>query len=93
LHDVVEDTPTTLEDLRSEGFSDEVIAVVDLLTHPEGMPYDDYIDRLAGNPVARQVKLADLGHNMEITRIPDPTPRDFERLQKYHRIRKKLSEL
>jgi len=93
LHDVVEDTPTTLEELRSEGFSDEVLAVVDLLTHPEGISYDDYIDRLAGNPIARAVKLADLGHNMEITRIPDPAPKDFERLQKYHRIWKKLSEL
>lgn len=93
LHDVVEDTQTTLDDLKSEGFSDEVIAVIDLLTHPEELSYDDYIDRLAANPIARKVKLADLGHNMEITRIPDPGPKDFERLEKYHRIWKKLSAL
>ena len=93
LHDVVEDTPVTQDELKSEGFSDEVLAVVELLTHPEGMSYDDYIDRLAVNPIARKVKLADLGHNMDITRIPDPTPKDFERLQKYHRIWKKLSAL
>lgn len=93
LHDVVEDTPVTQDELKSEGFSDEVLAVVELLTHPEGMSYDDYIDRLAVNPIARKVKLADLGHNMDITRIPDPTQNDFERLQKYHRIWKKLSAL
>jgi len=93
LHDVVEDTPTTLSDLKAEGFSDQVITVIELLTHPEGMPYDDYIDRLADNAIARKVKLADLGHNMEITRIPNPTSKDFERLQKYHRVWKRLSGL
>lgn len=93
LHDVVEDTGTTLEDLRAEGFSEEVLAVVDLLTHGDNLPYDDYVDRLSHHPIARKVKLADLGHNMEITRIPDPTPKDFERLQRYHRAWKKLSAI
>ncbi|MAS93115.1 MAG: GTP pyrophosphokinase [Verrucomicrobiales bacterium] len=93
LHDVVEDTETTLEDLEAEGFSKETVEVIDLLTHREDLSYDEYIGRLAENSVARNVKLADLGHNMDITRIPNPGPKDFERLQKYHRIWTKLSRL
>lgn len=92
LHDVVEDTPISLDDLRAEGFSKDLVEAVELMTHPEDMTYDDYVEKLAGNPVARRVKLADLAHNMDITRIPNPKPRDYERLEKYHRAWRRLSK-
>jgi len=83
LHDVVEDTNWTLEDLQAKGFSAEVIEAVDCLTKREGEPYDALIQRAAGKPLARQVKLADLIDNMDLRRCPEITPKDLERLQKY----------
>lgn len=62
LHDVVEDTDITLEQL-AELFPPEVIDVLRLLTHEEGVPYMDYLARLAPNPIARRIKLADIAHN------------------------------
>lgn len=62
LHDVVEDTPITIEELE-EQFPPEVTEVLRLLTHPKGEPYMDYVRRLAPHPVARKIKLADLAHN------------------------------
>jgi (p)ppGpp synthase/HD superfamily hydrolase len=85
LHDVVEDTDWTFDDLLAEGFSENVIEALRLLTHTDGSPYEDYIERLASNPLARLVKKADLSDNMDFKRIPEPTERDFARLQKYHR--------
>jgi (p)ppGpp synthase/HD superfamily hydrolase len=77
LHDVVEDTALTLPDLREAGISDEVLAVLDLLTHRPGEPYMDYIRRLAPDPVARKIKLADLRHNGDMTRLG---PEDQEKV-------------
>ena len=71
LHDVVEDTDLTLEDLKREGFSDEVIAALSLLTHVKGVPYLEYVARIAENPLARRVKIADLRHNTDVTRGAD----------------------
>jgi len=85
LHDVVEDTDWTFDDLVGEGFSESVIEALRLLTHTDGSPYEDYIERLAANPLARAVKKADLADNMDFKRIPEPTEKDFARLQKYHR--------
>ena len=68
LHDVVEDTDVTLEDLQRE-FPHEVTEAVRLLTHAEGVPYLDYVAAIAGNPVAKAVKLADLAHNSDETRM------------------------
>jgi len=56
-----------------------------LLTHTDGSPYEDYIERLASNPLARAVKNADLADNMDFKRIPESTENDFARLQAYHR--------
>ncbi len=64
LHDVIEDTACTLGELRSSGYSEQVIAAVDRLTHRDGDPYDTYIERLKDEPLARQVKLADLVDNL-----------------------------
>ena len=83
LHDVMEDTPYTLEDLRQEGFSEEVLEALLCLTHREGEPYMAYIERVCENPLAARVKYADLQDNMDLRRIPEPTERDFARLEKY----------
>ncbi|MCA1617999.1 MAG: HD domain-containing protein [Acidobacteria bacterium] len=85
LHDVVEDTDWTLERLREEGFSDEVLEAVDCLTHREGESYQEFVERVRANPIARQVKIADLEDNMNIRRISQLGAKDLERLEKYHR--------
>lgn len=68
LHDVVEDTPVTLADLRQAGFSEEILAAAECVTHPREEPYADYVIRCSRNPLARQVKLADLEDNSQISR-------------------------
>ncbi len=85
LHDVVEDSPWELEHLREMGFSDEVLEALALLTHDTAaLSYDNYIQRIKGNPLARRVKLADLSHNLDIRRLPAPlSMKDMGRLAKY----------
>ena len=85
LHDVVEDTEWTLERLREAGFSDEVLEAVDCLTHREGESYQEFVERVRTNRIARQVKIADLEDNMNIRRINQLGPKELERLEKYHR--------
>jgi (p)ppGpp synthase/HD superfamily hydrolase len=91
LHDVVEDTPVTLEQLRDSGFAEEVVEAVDCLTHDPRDSYDEYIAKIKGNPIARIVKLADLEDNMRLERLSDPAEKDWERLRRYHRVWKELS--
>ena len=83
LHDIIEDTPTTLDGLRKQGFPDEVIAAVDCLTKRKGEPYEGYISRVKSNPCATRVKLADLRHNMDTGRLSNITDKDSERVKKY----------
>ena len=83
LHDVVEDTETTLDDLKRMGFDKEVIAAISLLTHQDGVPYLDYVAEIAKNPIARAVKLADLRHNMDLTRLEQVDDKARERIEKY----------
>ena len=83
LHDVVEDSDYTLDDLRLMGFSEEVCEAVDLMTHREGVPYMEYVRRIKTNPVAVKVKLADLRHNSDMSRMEAPTERDLQRAEKY----------
>ena len=85
LHDVVEDTDWTLEQLRERGFSDEALEAVECLTHNEAESYEEFIERVGKNPIAQEVKIADLEDNMNIQRIRQMTPKDLERLAKYHR--------
>lgn len=82
LHDVVEDTAWTLDDLRREGFPAAVLNAVALLTHDPAVPYMDYVRALRGDPIARRVKLADLAHNGDATRLKNFTQRDARRLQR-----------
>lgn len=83
LHDVVEDTAYTLEDIRGMGFPEEIVAALALLTHDPAVPYMEYVAQIGRNPVARAVKLADLGHNSDITRLERVTQKDLDRVKKY----------
>ena len=85
LHDVVEDSPITLSDLAASGFSSEILDALALLTHDkDSVPYEDYIEGIKSNALARQVKLADLEHNMDPLRLQAPlSERDLDRLQRY----------
>ncbi len=85
LHDVVEDTDTTLEDLRKEGFPENVVNGVDAVTRRPEEARDIYLIRVKSNPSARLVKLADLKHNSDLSRISDPKEKDWERVQKYQK--------
>ncbi len=84
LHDVVEDSEWTLKSLKREGFPPPIIKALDCLSKREGEAYRDYVRRAARNSIARQVKLADLEDNMNMTRIDRLKAEDLKRLQKYH---------
>lgn len=84
LHDTVEDTNITFEVLEKE-FSATVIEALKLLTHDESIDYFDYVRKLKNNPIAKKVKLADLYHNSDITRMENPTEKDWKRKEKYHK--------
>jgi (p)ppGpp synthase/HD superfamily hydrolase len=93
LHDVVEDTAVTLEQLRAEGFPEAVIEAVEALTKRDGEDYEAFIRRAALNPVARKVKLADLRDNCDLSRIAEPTEKDRRRIEKYQRAIEYLAAL
>ena len=86
LHDVVEDTAVTLDDLRQAGFPEAVLAAVRCVTHDKKEPYADYVVRCLADPVARQVKLADLEENSRLDRSlvrAGTLERDFRRIHRY----------
>ena len=83
LHDVVEDTKYSIEDIESEGFDKCIIDALRVITKPDDMDYMDYIERISFNELASRVKIEDLKHNMDITRISNPTDYDFKRVKKY----------
>ena len=95
LHDVIEDTDVTMEDLRGYGFTEAQLEAVRFMTHippdramtkEEQMEdYLDYVRRLKTNEIARTVKLADLKHNSDITRLNEVTDTDFKRREKYQK--------
>lgn len=85
LHDVVEDCGVSLDDLRKEGFSEEVLIAIESVTKVPGESYEDFVDRAAQNPIGRVVKLADLEENSDLSRIDSPSWEDLERVEKYRR--------
>lgn len=93
LHDVVEDTSWTLDQLAEEGFSKEVVEGVDAMTRRNNESYDDYLLRLEKNPIAVRVKLNDLTDNMDIRRWNEVPYHELARLQKYLKAYKKLTEM
>ncbi len=93
LHDAVEDTPVSIEMLRAEGFSENVLAALEAVTKREGESYEDFIERIAKNPLAIHVKLHDLHDNMNRDRIVTFTEADEQRYQKYQKAEKRLLEV
>ena len=91
LHDTVEDTSITIQEIESQ-FGPETAAAVDAISRRDGEAWSDYIDRVAANPVARQVKISDLIDNSNLSRIPHVTMKDVKRQAKYNRALKKLME-
>ncbi|NIR50464.1 GTP pyrophosphokinase [candidate division KSB1 bacterium] len=85
LHDVVEDSDWTLDDLRQQEFAEEIVEAVDCLTKREGEPYMDYISRLEADQIARAVKLADLEDNMDMRRLDKFSDKDADRFGRYHK--------
>ena len=83
LHDVVEDTEITLEDIKNAGFPESVVSALALMTHDKSVPYKEYIARIKKDPVARAVKLADLKHNSDLSRLDEVGEKDLEILKKY----------
>lgn len=92
LHDVVEDTDYTLADLAAMGFAPEVIEALALLTHGEDVEYMDYVRSIKPNPIARAVKLADLRHNSDLTRMEQVDDWAMKRQQKYLKAIELLEE-
>jgi (p)ppGpp synthase/HD superfamily hydrolase len=93
LHDTVEDTDVTFDDLRQIGFSERVVEAVNGLTRREDETYEQFVERSAANALSRMVKLADLEDNMDIRRIPRPLEtKDAERLERYRRAWHRLAE-
>lgn len=92
LHDVLEDTEVTAEQMAEAGLPQEVIDVLRVMTKPKGADYMEYIQRVKGNPTARLVKWADLQHNQDRSRLPVITPEDEARFAKYARAEQALME-
>lgn len=92
LHDVVEDTDWTFEDLRREGFPQRILDALDCVTKRGGEGYEDFVKRSASNSLAKAVKLADLEDNMDLRRFPEVTEKDLPRLQKYVKAWRSLKD-
>lgn len=95
LHDTLEDSSMTADDLRQEGFPEEIVEAIVMLTREDGdeQAYLDYIHRVSENAMAAAVKRADLMHNMDMSRIPQPTEKDLKRRRKYEKALNLLEEL
>jgi (p)ppGpp synthase/HD superfamily hydrolase len=87
LHDILEDTETTIEDLYQFGFQEHIIDTIVALTKKQGETRLEAAQRARQNPIARVVKLADINDNMDLSRIQSPTIKDFERLKEYQQVR------
>lgn len=92
LHDVIEDTDIMIEDLKAEGFPKEVINAIELLTHSDSVPYLDYVKTIKNNSIARKVKLADLKHNSDLSRLDNIDDKALERVEKYKKAIEILQE-
>lgn len=95
LHDTLEDSSLTAADLLAAGLPDGVVEAIQVLTHEDGNEeaYLDYIRTVAENTMAAAVKKEDLKHNMDMSRIPDPTEKDRKRCAKYEKALQLLEEL
>lgn len=92
LHDILEDTDTTKEELLGLGFPEDVVEAVGMMTHEDGVPYMDYVRKIRTNPIARAVKISDLTHNSDLSRLHTVTEKDIERAEKYKEALRILRE-
>ena len=92
LHDLIEDTPCTYEVLKKVGFSQEIIDAVVAITHIKTMPYPEYIEIVKKNKLATEAKIADMVHNSDLSRIPNPTEEDYARCKRYAEYIRTLKE-
>jgi hypothetical protein len=92
LHDVLEDTDCTVEDLINMGIKNRQIAALKLLCHDDSVPYLEYVQAIRADSIARKVKLADLQHNSDLTRLNMVTAQDIERVEKYKQAIEMLSK-
>jgi len=92
LHDVIEDTELTFEELEKEGFTEEIINALKLLTHDPIVPYMDYVREIKKNDIAKKVKLADLNHNSDLSRLDDIDEKALARNKKYEQAKQLLEE-
>ena len=92
LHDVIEDTEYTIQDIADMGFPQVVLDALMCLTHDKAVPYMDYISKIKQNPLARVVKLADLQHNSDVSRLNSVDEETVQRIQKYKKAIALLSE-
>ena len=92
LHDVVEDTNYTISDLNNMGFPQQVMDAIAVMTHDASVPYLDYVAKLKENAIARTVKLADLRHNSDLTRLERVDEKALERVEKYRKAIAILTE-
>lgn len=90
LHDVVEDSHWNLDNLRAEGFSEQVVLAIDSVTRRDSETYGDFVLRAGRDSIGRRVKLANLEDNCDLTRIATPTERDYARIDRYRRAIEQL---
>lgn len=93
LHDVLEDTDATIDELKEIGINEVQIETLQLLTKLPKESYDSYIQRISTNKIAAKIKIADLKDNMDISRIPEPTKIDYDRVKKYKKYYKQLIDI
>lgn len=92
LHDVIEDTDVTFEELELKGFSKSILDALKLLTRDDAEPYMDYITKIKDNQIAKCVKLADLKHNSDLSRLDTVDEKAKKRCEKYKTAIKLLEE-
>jgi (p)ppGpp synthase/HD superfamily hydrolase len=92
LHDVVEDTEYTLDDIRAMGFPERIVEALSYMTHDDAVPYLDYVAKIKENPIATAVKMADLKHNSDLTRLDVVDETALKRVEKYRKAMKILEE-
>lgn len=93
LHDVIEDTDWTLEELAKQGFDEMVMDALELMTHADEIPYMEYVEKIKSNPIAQTVKLADLKHNSDLSRLDKVDEKVIARSEKYKKAITLLEEV
>ena len=93
LHDLIEDTDITLDDLKELGFREEIIEAVDAVSKRDGEEYMDYVARAAANPIGLEVKLSDLKDNLDKTRKLPDDERSKKKIRKYKKAMAYIEEV